>query len=217
MKQFKYNVGDHVVIEESSIDWFNKYAGKTGVITNCLDWNNGMEYDYRVYPDDWGNVNMDLGVWCKVKCLVKEPSDDKVVITTDGKTTTATLYSKNTKVSTATAKCSPDDEFDFAVGAKLAMERLYPEKIEPKTEPTPKYLNCKFTVTDLTDDAGKYLTEGKVYEMIDGRFETDRGSKWPMAAPIENADDMVAYFNGKRNGKENAFWTATARPIIIKE
>lgn len=215
MKQFKYNVGDHVVIEKSNIEWIRAYAGKTGVVTAVYNYD--CACPYRVRLDGWKEDN--LGVWCKVKCLVKEPSNDKVVITTDGVTTTATLYSKNTKIRTATAKCSPDDEFDFAVGAKLAMERLYPEKIETNTEPTPKYLNCKFTVTDLTKDAGEYITDGKVYTMIDGRFENDVGSKWPYRNPIENACDLVEYFNGKRSdsNKERAFTTGTARPIIIKE
>lgn len=217
MKQFKYNVGDHVVIEESNTEWINRLAGKTGVITECFEWGNNRGYDYRVCPDDWGNVNMDTGIWCRVKCLVKEPCNDKVVITTDGVTTTATLYSKNTKVRTATAKCSPDDEFDFAIGVKLAMERLYPEKIEPKTEPTPKYLNCKFIVTNLGAYACGKLTEGRVYEMSDGRFVSDCGYGWPFNDPIENADDLIAYFNGERKGKEVAFGYSTIRPIIIKE
>lgn len=216
MKQFKYNIGDHVVVWESNIETSNRrYAGKSGTIIKISD-NQNDEYRYCVYPDDWITTD---GIYCKVKCLVKEPCNDKVVITTDGVTTTATLYSRNTKVRTATAKCSPDDEFDFAVGAKLAMERLYPEKIETNTEPTPKYLNCKFIVTDLTGDADDYITDGKVYTMIDGRFENDLGSKWPYRDPIENVCDLAEYFNGKRSdsNKEYAFSFATARPIIIKE
>lgn len=215
MTQFKYNVGDHVVIEKSNIEYARVFAGKTGVVTAINNYE--CHFPYRVRLDGWKEDN--LGVWCEVKCLVKEPSNDKVVITTDGVTTKATLYSKNTKVRTATAKCSPDDEFDFAVGAKLAMERLYSEKIEPKTEPAPKYLNCKFIVTDLTKEAREYITDGKVYTMIDGRFENDLGSKWPYRNPIEDECDLIAYFNGKRKdkNKERAFITATPRPIIIKE
>ena len=213
MKQFKYNVGDHVVIETSNIEHTIPYAGKTGVVT-VIDTHDNT-FTYRVRLDGWDEDN--LGVWCKVKCLVKEPSNDKVVITTDGVTTKATLYSKNTKVRTATAKCSPDDEFDFAVGAKLAMERLYLDKIEHKTEPTPKYLNCKFIVTDLGAYAFGQITEGRVYEMSDGRFVADCGYGWPFNDPIENADDLIAYFNGERKGKEVAFGYCKARPIIIKE
>jgi len=50
-------------------------------------------------------------------------SAEKIVITHDYKTTTATLYRGDEKV-VATARCAPEDKFDFMVGAKLAMERL---------------------------------------------------------------------------------------------
>ena len=55
---------------------------------------------------------------------------EKIVITHDGKTTTATLYRENGSKEVATAKCSPEDTFDFNFGAKLAMERLM-KKVEP--------------------------------------------------------------------------------------
>ena len=48
----------------------------------------------------------------------------KIIITTDGKTTLARLYEGKKVVKTAEAHCSPDDTFDFFVGANLAMERL---------------------------------------------------------------------------------------------
>ena len=48
----------------------------------------------------------------------------KIVITHDGKTTTATLYKNDKLVESEVAKCSPEDTFDFNVGAKLALERL---------------------------------------------------------------------------------------------
>lgn len=54
------------------------------------------------------------------------PVEQKIIITTDGKTTTARLYEggKNL-IKTAEAKCSPSDTFDFETGAKLAFERLF--------------------------------------------------------------------------------------------
>ena len=54
----------------------------------------------------------------------------KVVITTDGKTTTAKMYEGKKVLKTAKSQCSPKDTFDFSVGAKLALERL--TKKEPK-------------------------------------------------------------------------------------
>lgn len=50
--------------------------------------------------------------------------NQKIVITTDGKITTAKLYENGKVVNTAEAKCYPKDTFDFKVGAKLAVERL---------------------------------------------------------------------------------------------
>lgn len=51
-------------------------------------------------------------------------ANNKIVITTDGRTTLARLYDGNNVIKSAEAKCSPDDEFDFLTGAKIAFERL---------------------------------------------------------------------------------------------
>ena len=48
----------------------------------------------------------------------------RIVITTDGKTTTAKLIMGNKTVKMAKAKCSPDDEFNFEIGVNLAFDRL---------------------------------------------------------------------------------------------
>lgn len=50
--------------------------------------------------------------------------DEKIIVTANGKTTTAKLYNGKTVVKTAEAKCSPDDEFNFLTGAHLAVSRL---------------------------------------------------------------------------------------------
>lgn len=63
---------------------------------------------------------------------------EKILITTDG-TTTAKLFDGKDVVKTATAKCNPDDEFDFKTGATIAFDRLV--KREPEKP--------KFTKEDL--------------------------------------------------------------------
>lgn len=50
-------------------------------------------------------------------------SPSTIIITTDWKTTTAKMGED-----VGIAKCSPDDEFVFEVGAKLALERLFESK-----------------------------------------------------------------------------------------
>ena len=53
--------------------------------------------------------------------------DEKIVVLRNGKTVTATKYADGKKVNSATAKCHPDDKFNFNVGAKIAMGRLVGE------------------------------------------------------------------------------------------
>lgn len=54
----------------------------------------------------------------------KQPAGNKIVITTDGKTTTAVLYEGKQRIKSAKAKCAPHDTFDFSYGANLALDRL---------------------------------------------------------------------------------------------
>lgn len=130
----KYKVGDRVRIVEKKVGgcWNNegrmdKWLGKTMTIKSVGFACYGMEEDYGdgVFGDGW----------CWHEHMIAGLADaHKIVITTDGKTTIARLYDGKKLVKTAEAKCSPDDTFDFMIGAKLAMERLEekPKKREPK-------------------------------------------------------------------------------------
>lgn len=162
----KYKIGDHVVIKESNVEGIEKFAGRTGVIKRVKDvsWS---EYSYWITPDGWED---DCGIWCKVERLIESINPEKIIITTDGKTTTATKYFADGKKVSATANCSPEDTFDFNVGAKLAMERLM-EAVEP-----PKYYNGK--VVCISNHAlTKLYTVGKLYEVVNGEFIDDVGYK----------------------------------------
>lgn len=59
----------------------------------------------------------------KVEEPVKKP-ERKIVITTDGKTTTAKLYDGRKTIKEAKAVCSDSDTFDFNIGAGIALARL---------------------------------------------------------------------------------------------
>ena len=48
----------------------------------------------------------------------------RIFVYSDGKTTYAQLKKGDETIKEAKAKCHPDDEFDFDIGAKLACERL---------------------------------------------------------------------------------------------
>ena len=95
---------------------------------------------------------------------------NKIVITTDGTETLARLYDGNKVIKTATAKCSPDDNFSFETGAKIAFERLidYAEK-------EPKYFNGK--VVCVNKYAG--FTVGKIYKFVNGQCFDDKKTLRP--------------------------------------
>lgn len=116
-KVTKYKVGDKVKLvgDPNSVGMKAKYYGKIGTITDA---SGILGYPYKVNVD---GVNSGYR-WCDSEF---EPVDHrKIVITTDGKTTTAKLYEGNTVIKTAEAKCNPEDKFDFKVGARLAFNRL---------------------------------------------------------------------------------------------
>lgn len=56
--------------------------------------------------------------------LIEEKQPQKIVITTDGKTTTAVLYNGKQRIKEAKATCAEGDEFNFNYGAALALSRL---------------------------------------------------------------------------------------------
>ena len=154
----KYKIGDHVIIENSNIDWLHDFAGKSGTIVEVDSVQEGW---YKVFPDEWGKIVEWEGVWSKVKCLVDNVADVN-----------------------------------------------------------PKYLNCKFVLPTVPFAAFNYLTDGKIYTMVDGRFEIDDGTKWPFDDPIENEADLIAYFDNSRYnvfGKEQCSAEGSVQVIIIKE
>lgn len=52
-------------------------------------------------------------------------STKKIVITTDGKTTTAKMYDGKSCIKVSEARCCPSDAFDFRTGAEIAFNRLF--------------------------------------------------------------------------------------------
>lgn len=108
----KFKVGDKVIAKRNT-PYNITTNGWKGVVTIVHD--NGyirvLSGDFEV---DVEPKYFDLDTEC----------NQKIVITTDGKTTTARLFDGKNVIKTAEAKCSPDDEFDFNTGASIAFSRL---------------------------------------------------------------------------------------------
>ena len=74
----------------------------------------------------------------KVEEPVEKPKR-KIVITTDGKTTTAKLYDGRKTIREAEAVCSDSDTFDFNIGAGIALARLTGRPFLGVNLPQPEY------------------------------------------------------------------------------
>lgn len=139
----KYKVGDKVRIVDK---WaangtqnrrgkMDKWLGKTMTVRRVWGRYYEMEEDSGVYGWDSSTI----------KGLAENST--KIVITTDGATTTARLYDGKKVLKFASAQCHEDDAFDFNTGAAIAFDRLM--GIETKDDTTEKKeRRAKFKVGD---------------------------------------------------------------------
>lgn len=108
-------------------------------------------------------------------------SNEKIVITTDGTETLARRYVDGKVIDRAVAKCSPDDKFDFLIGAMLAFDRL----VEEKKPEEPKYYSGKVVCVSAK---GEGFTIGKIYKFIDGLIIDNDGMERPVCERITSLD-----------------------------
>ena len=126
----KFKVGDMVIGNDKANKHYNiTKKGWVGEITF-------IGRDNRIMVKGLG-LEGDVVVDSSYFDLYKPASNNKIVITTDGKVTTASLYNGKEKIKTAKSSCHPEDTFDFNTGAKIAFDNLIGEageehKVKPK-------------------------------------------------------------------------------------
>lgn len=126
--------------------------------------------------------------------LVQHDNTHKVVITSDGKTTTAVLYNGKERVKTAKAECSPEDTFSLETGAKLALDRLFEKKAdEPQGIDWDAFKRGKLTI-EVTRDKFEGLMkalEKRGYVMLSDRSKpTSVANPWEAFEIIEKKPDI---------------------------
>lgn len=133
---YKFKVGDKVIGNEHADDiYFKTVKGWVGIVTE----NDPKKCDYgddiRVRAIDEPD-GANFSVKSVYFDLYEEPKTQKIVITTDGKTTMAVLYDGKKRIKEAKATCAPTDTFDFGIGSALAIERLMgnPKATLPENE-----------------------------------------------------------------------------------
>lgn len=115
----KFKVGDQVrVLDGSKIEG---YAGTW--VPDMQEYVGNVYTIAKIHPS--GSYRLkDIPFVYDERGLERVGNPGKIVITTDGRITTAKLYRHGMPTLKAVATCSPEDTFDFATGAKLAFDRL---------------------------------------------------------------------------------------------
>lgn len=190
----KFKVGDMVIGNDKADErysttkkgWIGRVVENSAwdrcdyIRVESLDSNNR----YRVNPNYFDLYITHEG---KILIMVDEKDPNKIVA--------RDLITKKT----AEAKCNPKDEWDFSKGAKLALERLYPEK---KEEEKPKYWSGK-VVCVKADDGFMWhkrpcFTVGKVYEVKDGHLY-DNAPTVPFMNRIVSVDQLNSKIDYRYN------------------
>ena len=165
--KMNYKSGDLVKIT-GNCTWHNFNVGETVRLKrNCGGELHVWTAEHLDGHDFWHVMESDMAP------VKPATMPQKIIITTDGKTTLARLFDGKTMVKRAEAKCAPSDVFDFGIGAELAVKRLMGEKpvTEPIKESDPVKLYCIESYRP-----GEWLTKGKIYELdVDGTIHYDDG------------------------------------------
>ena len=150
----KFKVGDRVRVIK---DYDLAKKGMVGTIAVVRDEKIvGVKFDKKFYGGHSlaGRCESGYGHWVFSDCI-ELISGNKIVITADGATTTARLYDGKKVIKAAKAECSPEDEFDFKIGAKIAFDRLVDNEIKNPR----KYYSGKVMFSENTGD----FKEGVLY------------------------------------------------------
>ena len=177
----KYKVGDKVRVRR---DLTIGKCGKQFVVGEMLL----RRGEIAVITEEFNNsyvISGDADHWLWTDEML-EPAPictEKIVVTTDGVTTTARKYDGKNLIKEAKAVCSKDDEFNFDVGAKLAMERLM-------AEDKPKLYNGKVVCIEVSDH-NRGFTKGKIYRFAEGFMLDDDNEVRPATGiPIKSFEDL---------------------------
>lgn len=182
----KFKVGDIVVGNEKA-SW-NYGVTKRGVKLKVTQVNNNGSFVGIIISEPRGKyVGQTFGVGCELKpeCFDLVTEGDKIVITTDGVTTTAKMYCGKTVIKKAEAKCAPGDKFDFEFGARLAMDRLVKDTKSGRT-----------TINDVIDSMTKKQKDTMYYLVGQAIRKKDEDSTISKVLSIEDFD-----WNDFKSGK----------------
>ena len=126
----KLKIGDKVRCIRS--DKYRNLDGKIGTVVEAAGSIIGVDFDEDIDGHTLGGTARMGHGWCLpsyfLEYIGRVNAYTKVVITIEGKTTTAKMMEGRVCVAEAKAKCSPYDTFDPLVGAQVALQRLVEQR-----------------------------------------------------------------------------------------
>ena len=137
-------------------------------------------------------------------------NQSKIVILTDGETVTAKKYEGKEVIKSATAKCHPDDEFNFDIGAKIAFDRLTEQSREDGKFKVGDYVKVVYPgqlYATYADWVFKNANEYSVYYSYGtGIYCSDNTTyKIVVKAPHERKEEGMLYLIQETNGLKNCY------------
>lgn len=201
------NIGDKFIVTNTDHARKKKYIGQVFTVKK-INPNGENAYHVPHYgvkePSEYFIFKED-----EIEPICDENIKKKIVITTDGKTTTARMYDGNTLIKASCAKLHPDDTFGFEIGAKAAFNRLIPEDKKPEFAPHLEADGEHYGIigkqTKYTDAIGRPLVVGDTVELYDNNCEF-----YGESVVVENQKEM--FVSGIRgvckgeNGKIKNEW-----------
>nr|DAG60738.1 MAG TPA: hypothetical protein [Bacteriophage sp.] len=156
-----YKVGDKVRIVSQKpnhpdfVTNMEKYLGKTLTVRSVAEGGNYAHYTYYTFDEAY-RIPTDGCYWCFLEAWIAglaEPQTERhgdnglsVVICFNGNKTTARLMRGETIVKTATARRNPADNYSRAVGARVAVERLFKKTSGKAKDASKPKIGDKFVV-----------------------------------------------------------------------
>ena len=157
-----------------------KFCGKVVTITHVTV--NGHYLIDKERGWTFSNEMLEPGVIAETKHSPKKAistSSDKITIYTEDRKVIAVDKASG---KTGVARCHPDDEFDFYLGAEIALERLKEQCKKPELY-SGEIVCIKAT--------GCGLTTGKIYTVKDGKFVDDDGDVHGRIYPYTSFQDLA--------------------------
>ena len=99
---------------------------------------------------------------------------EKIIIYRDGQKVIALDKRTGEK---AEARCNLSDTFDFNIGARLAFDRLIPNK--ESASPEPKAFTGKAVYLGGNEDNDQFFTVGRIYDFADGKVRDNESDLRP--------------------------------------